>query len=276
MNLKKLFEDKTRATSRAVAKPLLSSPSVFASAFITSLPPVFGTSNIGRLAVNLVANRLLAAGAEPRYLSGAVSIDMDFPRKQSEAVAMGLADGAVQAEAEWATIDVQVLETGPASGLSVALSGIGSKMPGISAPGRCPEKGDCVIVTGPLGATGAAIAGAERGMEVLVENSDGTPLIEVMRAVYAHSCGLPAVAFPADGIETELHRLGVKANIDRSALPVDNTVLAACELMGLDPLKLAGADAMLLITPPDRADGIVEAVRRYSAGSRAAIIGRVE
>lgn len=276
MNLKKLFEDKTRATSCVVEKPLLSSAPVFASAFITSFPPVFGTSNIGRLAVNIVANRLLAEGAEPRYLSGAVSVDMDFPRKQAEAVAMGLADAAIQAEAEWATLEVQVLETGPASGLSVALSGIGVKMSGVTAPTRCPAKGDCVIVTGPLSAAGAAIAGSERGMEVLVENSDGTALIEVMRAVYAHSCGLPAVAFPALGVEPELHRLGVKASIDRSALPVDNTVLAACELMGLDPLKIAGADAMLLIAPPDRAEEIVEAVRRYSAGSRAAIIGRVE
>ena len=80
MNTKNIFRRYTAAPSSgttAVEKPLLTDNPVVSSALVTTLSPVFGSGNIGRLAVNVVANRLLAAGADPRYIAATVTVDFD-------------------------------------------------------------------------------------------------------------------------------------------------------------------------------------------------------
>ncbi len=261
-------------SSRGVAKPYLPESPVFASALLTTLPATFGTGNIGRLGVNVVANRLLAAGAEPRYLSATVTIDLDTPQEIIREVALGMRDAAVEAEMEWTTVERAILPVGPANGVSISIFGVGCRMVNVTSRFDCVHPGDALIITGPVGTTGAAVAGVRHGIK-LPTQSDGSVLTDVMRSVYVHAPDVPAVYFPFQGLNPALKLLGINAEIDRKKIPCDEAVREACETMGLDPLDLAGADAMLLAVSDKDAERVLEAVRRYRAGSSAAIVGRV-
>ncbi len=266
----------TRAStsSRGVAKPYLPESPVFASALLTTLPATFGTGNIGRLGVNTVANRLLASGAEPRYLSATVTIDLDTPQEIIREVALGMRDAAVEAEMEWTTVERSILPVGPANGVSISIFGVGCHMVNVTSRLDCVHPGDALILTGPVGATGAAVAGERRGIKVLTQ-SDGSVLTDVMRSIYAHLPDVPAVYYPFQGLRSALTSLGINAEIDREKIPCNEAVREACEIMGLDPLNLAGADAMLLAVDRKDAERVLEAIRRYPAGECAAIIGYV-
>lgn len=139
----------------------------------------------------------------------------------------------------------------------------------------CPRRGDVIITTCPVAATGAAVEGYRRGIDVLTL-SDGTVLIDVMRAVYVQAPNLSGVIYPIRGIRSALNELGVEAEIDCDKVPVTDVVASACLQLGIDPLDTATADAMLLTVAPADASRVIEAVRRYPAGRYAAAIGHVK
>jgi hydrogenase expression/formation protein HypE len=52
-------------------------------------------------------------------------------------------------------------------------------------------------------------------------------------------------------------------------------VLAACEILGLDPLYVANEGVLLAIVAAHRAAAALEALRSHPLGARAASIGRI-
>ncbi|MBN2123315.1 MAG: hydrogenase expression/formation protein HypE, partial [Deltaproteobacteria bacterium] len=68
-------------------------------------------------------------------------------------------------------------------------------------------------------------------------------------------------------------RVGIR--IEEEKVPVKETVRAACELMGLDPLYIANEGKVLAAVAPGDADRILERMRRHPLGLRAEIIGEV-
>lgn len=52
-------------------------------------------------------------------------------------------------------------------------------------------------------------------------------------------------------------------------------VLAACEMLGFDPLYVANEGKMIAIVPPGDADKVLAAMRKNKYGKNAAIIGEV-
>lgn len=260
---------------RAVGKPALDGTPVLATAMLSDIPPVYGSGNIGHLAVNIIANRLLSAGAEPRYISATAVISPDTDINIVQGVAEGLRDAAVDAEMEWATAESVTAPAGTAPAITLSVFGVGKKMVNVTSKFDCPRPGDAIIVTGPIAAAGAAIEGYRQGLDVLTL-ADGTVLIDVMRAVYVQDPDISGVIYPIAGISSALADLGVAADIDRTKLPVTDIVATACSQLGIDPLATMTADAMLLTVAPRDVERVIEAVRRYPAGQYAAVIGHVK
>lgn len=276
MNNKQTFHNITGAPASTfgVERAALSDRPVMASALFTAIPAAFGSGNIGRLAVNTVANRLLASGTAPRYVSATVTIDIDTDPNLIEATAMAMSDAAVQAEMEWGPIDTRIIETGPEGGIAISAFAFGSRIASVTSTLRCTHSGDKVIVTGPVGGTGAAIAGTAKGVEVLAP-CDGIAMTDVMRAAFASDPSLHAAVYPTEGIVGALALLGAEATFDRKAVPVNPAVAAACRTMGLDPLAIATANAMLLVASPDKATALLEALHRYQGSAEASVIGTI-
>jgi hydrogenase expression/formation protein HypE len=81
------------------------------------------------------------------------------------------------------------------------------------------------------------------------------------------------------GLATTLNELarqsGVGMALQEDAIPVKPEVLAACELLGLDPLYVANEGKLVCICAPPDARRVLEAMRAHPLGREAAIIGEV-
>ena len=82
------------------------------------------------------------------------------------------------------------------------------------------------------------------------------------------------------GLATTLNELAkqleVSIRIEEEKIPVQEEVLAACELLGFDPLYVANEGKLVAIVPAKDADKILKAMRENHYGTGAAIIGEVK
>jgi hydrogenase expression/formation protein HypE len=67
----------------------------------------------------------------------------------------------------------------------------------------------------------------------------------------------------------------VGIRIEEAKIPVAKAVLAACELLGFDPLHIANEGKLVAVVAPADADRILTAMKRNKHGARATIIGEV-
>jgi hydrogenase expression/formation protein HypE len=81
------------------------------------------------------------------------------------------------------------------------------------------------------------------------------------------------------GVSSTLNEIAqqsqVGIEIDEASLPIHEQVRGACELLGLDPLYVANEGKLIAIVPPEKADAVLQAMRRHYLGAEAQIIGTV-
>jgi len=63
--------------------------------------------------------------------------------------------------------------------------------------------------------------------------------------------------------------------IVETAVPVRPAVMAACEMLGIDPLYVANEGKLVAVVPREHAEAVLEAMRRHPLGADAALIGEV-
>ena len=63
--------------------------------------------------------------------------------------------------------------------------------------------------------------------------------------------------------------------LDEDAVPVPDAVLAACEMLGLDPLYVANEGVLVAFVAEARADDALSALRSHPLGAGAVRVGRV-
>ncbi|MBN2353179.1 MAG: hydrogenase expression/formation protein HypE [Spirochaetales bacterium] len=246
-------------------------------------PLFFPGGDIGRLAVSGTVNDLAVAGARPRYLSAAFVIEDGFPLKDMAAIVRSMKIAADEAGVAIVTGDTKVVPRGKADGLFVNTSGIGTCEFRAALSPLAVRPGDRVIVSGTLGDHAAAIMKARGDFPVSFEiESDCRPLSGVVLATLERFPP-PAVRFMRDptrgGLATTLVELARSSTcsieIDESALPVRDEVLALCELTGYDPLYLANEGKFILVCEENTAEDILAHLGSRPASKDAAIIGTV-
>ncbi|WP_275575777.1 AIR synthase-related protein [Aquitalea pelogenes] len=81
------------------------------------------------------------------------------------------------------------------------------------------------------------------------------------------------------GLATTLNEIaqqsGVGMRLQESAIPVQASVRAACEFLGLDPLYIANEGKLVAICPAAEANAALAALHAHPLGQQAAIIGEV-
>jgi hydrogenase expression/formation protein HypE len=68
-------------------------------------------------------------------------------------------------------------------------------------------------------------------------------------------------------------KVGIR--IEEEKIPVDKAVLAACELLGFDPLHIANEGKLAAAIAPRAAGSVLAAMKRNKYGRQAVIIGEV-
>lgn len=260
-----------RITSPA---PAIEGTPVVCTKLFADTPVVFGDSNLGRLAVNVVTNTLLAAGATPRWMGVSFTIDSDTPTSTINAVAAAMQDAAIQAEIEWLTTDTAILESGPRYGIDLTLTAVGQLTDGFAGGMECVHSGDTIIITGQAGSYGAALEALRHNITTIM-NADGAPLSDIVHNTLDVNPRIHAMLYPIGGVRKSLDGMHCRLNIQHDAIPVSDEVKAIAEITGKDPLDFATADALIMIVAAEDADRTLAAIRRSAFGSAAAIIGHV-
>lgn len=248
--------------------------------FVVS-PLFFPGGDIGKLAVYGTANDLAVSGARPRWLSLGMIIEEGLPQATLQAVLDSLAEAARTAEVHLLTGDTKVVPRGAADQLFLTTTGIGECLSDAALGPNTLQPGDVLIASGSLGRHGVAVMAAREQLGFLPPpTSDCAPLFPAVAALFAHQVQPRAMRDATrGGAAAVLHEWAESSNltlrIDEARLPISPDVAGVCELLGLDPLHVAGEGVMILAIPPDQADQAIQALQGTAVAKRATPIGEV-
>lgn len=259
--------------------PDLGGQPVFSTDSFVVTPWRFPGGDIGKLAVCGTVNDICMAGGEPKYLSLALILEEGFAMDDLRAIVASAAETARQCGVRIVTGDTKVVARGQADGIYINTAGIGRlRASGLGKAAIRP--GDAVLVSGSVGCHGAAVMMA-RG-DIPCEGtllSDCRPLHELSAAAL-NAGGVRILRDPTrGGVATTLNEFvegsPLCIELDEEAIPVEPSVSAACDLLGLDPLYAACEGRMLAVVAPGHAEAVLQALRTLPGGEGAVQIGRI-
>jgi hydrogenase expression/formation protein HypE len=230
-------------------------------------PIFFPGGDIGRLSVAGTVNDLAMMGAtEVLALTCGVVLEEGFARADLERVQVSVRRTCEEAGA--AKIDGLVLNT----------TGVALTDRVVPDCGLRPD--DRILVTGSVGDHGFAILAARNGLDLEADlRSDVAPLNELIRRALAVG-GTHVVAMKdptRGGLASALHEMAGKSGVgillDETQVPVDPSVQAASELLGIDPLHVANEGKAVLGVAPEAAEAVLDSLRGHPLGRRARIVG---
>lgn len=259
----------------------LSGRLAFTTDSYTVNPIFFPGGDIGRLAICGTINDLSMSGARPLYLSLSFIIEEGLPFSELKKILTSIKEAADEAEVKIVTGDTKVVNQGSADKLFINTAGVGIVPEGVNISAANARPGDRVILSGNIGDHGIAVISQREGLKFQVPvPSDCAPLNKLVAAMLAASASIHCLRDPTrGGLATTLNDFAGQSNvgirIEEDKIPVDRAVLAACELLGFDPLYIANEGKLVAIVPPDDADRILGKMKRNKYGTRAAIIGEV-
>ena len=140
---------------------------------------------------------------------------------------------------------------------------------------------DNVLLSGSIGDHGIAVLSQREGLSFHTQlESDCAPLGDLVVEMLNASPNIHCLRDPTrGGLATTLNELAkqskVSIRIEEEKIPVQEEVLAACEMLGFDPLYVANEGKLVAIAPVEDADKVLKAMRENHHGIDASIIGEV-
>jgi hydrogenase expression/formation protein HypE len=244
-------------------------------------PLFFPGGDIGKLAVCGTVNDLAMSGAKPLYLSLAFIIEEGFSQGELDQIVNSIQKTAKEARVEIVTGDTKVVPRGGADRLFINTAGVGIIAEGVDISGSNAKAGDMVILSGTIGDHGIAVISQREELSFATNlKSDCAPLGGLVADMLKASSNIHCLRDPTrGGLATSLNELaqqsGVSIRIEEEKIPLREEVLAACEMLGFDPIYVANEGKLVAIVPPGDADMILKAMRKNHYGQEAAIIGEV-
>ncbi|MBW2342267.1 MAG: hydrogenase expression/formation protein HypE [Deltaproteobacteria bacterium] len=245
-------------------------------------PLFFPGGDIGRLSICGTVNDLAMVGARPVGISTSFILEEGFAIEDLETVLSSIDKASLEAGVNVVAGDTKVVEHGAAQGLFITTSGVGIVPGGVDISGSHAMPGDVVIINGPIGdhEIGILLARGEFSLKGEIK-SDCAPLNGLVHAMLdACNNGIHALRDPTrGGLATVLWEIanasGVGIIVDEERIRVREEVRGVCDLLGFDPYYLANEGKLVAFAPQDKAEGVLEAMKRDPLGRESAIIGNV-
>ena len=267
---------------------------VFTTDSHTVKPLFFPGGDIGTLSIAGTVNDIAVMGAEPLCLSVAFVIEEGFPLDDFERVLDGMRKTCDAAGVAVVTGDTKVVERGAVEKIVVNTSAIGKRTEALDKNMAEVRKyrelagnwlvdsnlreGDKIIVSGYVGDHGVALLSFREGFEFDTElKSDIAPLNKPIQEILEVG-GAVAMKDPTrGGLANSLNEFSEKSNvgilIEEEKIPVRESVRSACEMLGIDPLEVGNEGKVVMGVVKEKADDVLDALRRTEKGKDAAIIG---
>ncbi|MDD3421207.1 MAG: hydrogenase expression/formation protein HypE [Methanocellales archaeon] len=239
-------------------------------------PLFFPGGDIGKIAVCGTVNDLAVMGARPIALASSIIVEEGFSIAKLERIVRSMDEIANEADVAIITGDTKVMEKGALDNLVLNTSGIGVANEPIRDSGL--NIGDKIIVTGTIGDHGISLLAFREGFSFETElESDAAPLWGMVKAALDVG-GVTAMKDPTrGGLASALNEMAKKSCvgilIKEDQIPFRDAVLAASEMLGIDPLEVANEGKAIIGVKPDNADLVLEAIQKTKYGQEARIIG---
>jgi len=265
---------------------------VFTTDSHTVQPLVFPGGDIGSLAVAGTINDLAVMGARPLALSAGMVIEEGLPLEDFERIVASMGDLSREAAVPIVTGDTKVVERGGVRELIINTSGIGCVSPSLEHNRTVVRRegkwlrddalrpGDKLLINGAIADHGIAVLSCREGygFETRV-TSDVAPLHTLVQ-VCLEAGGVVAAKDPTrGGVANALHEMASKSNVGmliyEEQVPIREGTMAACEMLGINPFAVGNEGKVVLGVVPEKAEEVLQALRRHPLGREAAIIGEV-
>jgi hydrogenase expression/formation protein HypE len=242
----------------------------------------FPGGNIGSLAVHGTVNDLLVCGALPWLMSAAFILEEGFALDELQLIVDAMKLAALRSNVSIVTGDTKVVDRGKGDGVFISTAAIGRIHPRVRIAPERATPGDVVLLSGPIAAHGIAVLSAREdlGLGATIK-SDSAPLDALLVPAFERfGDQLHVLRDPTrGGVASALNEIAsaAKSHIEliESAIPIDEPVRGACELLGLDPLYVANEGKVVAIVAKEAAEPLLDLWRSIEGGEQAAIVGRV-
>ena len=262
---------------------------------VMSTDPISSAVNdIGRLAIHITCNDIASNGVQPLGIMLAVML----PEGTTDDDVEHIMEQAAQTAAE---VEVEIIgghtEVTPAVKQPVIVStAIGKILSGKSQSGSGMEPGDYIIMKKSEGLEGSAIAAcdhedalrsakAEDGSRLFSEEEIQTAkgfldkVSVVKEGVAAGRVGTHGMHDITEGgilgAVWEMCQIsGTGCEVWEDAVPMEPETAKICQYFHVNPLRLISSGSMVIISPEDKKDALIQAV--HEAGVEATVIGVIK
>ncbi len=247
----------------------------------TVSPLFFPGGDIGKLAAAGTINDITMMGARPLVMTSALVIEEGFPISDLEKILASLADTAAEDQVAVIAGDTKVMPRGGLDQLIMCTTGIGLAEKGKVIVDSGAQIGDKIIMTGTIGDHGIALLANREGLSFETDLvSDVAPLWSLVQPALKIG-GIHAMKDPTrGGLAAALNDIAKKSGvgiwINENNLPFQREVLAASQMLGLDPLQVTCEGKALISVAKEKADAVLHAIRKTKYGKSAQVIGEVK
>ena len=220
-------------------------------------------------------------GATPLYLSVGLIIEEGFARVDLEKIINDMGTAAQKADVTVVTGDTKVVPKGAVDRIFINTSGIGLIPPGVNVASPNAKAGDRIILSGTIADHGITILTRREGLSFESDlTSDTAALNHMVKQMFAASNNIHVLRDPTrGGVGTALNEIAEKSRVGlkifEDKMPLKKEVVAACELLGFDPLYLANEGKLIAFVSAEDTDMVLEAIKSNPFGKDAAVIGEV-
>jgi len=244
-------------------------------------PIFFPGGDIGCLAVNGTVNDVAMRGAVPLFLSTGFIIEEGFPMEDLSRIIASMKRAAGEAGVQIITGDTKVVNRGGVDKIFINTSGIGVIHKNVDISGKSARAGDAVLASGTMGDHGVTIMSKRSGLsfEAPIE-SDSAPLNGLVADMLSVSDQIHTMRDPTrGGLATSLNEIALQSDVGievfEDQVPLRDSVLGACEILGLDPLYIANEGKLIAIVSPEDSDKVLNCMKAHPYGRESAVIGQV-
>ncbi|MCE5213904.1 MAG: hydrogenase expression/formation protein HypE [Methanobacterium sp.] len=243
-------------------------------------PIFFPGGDIGKISIAGTVNDVSVMGAKPLAIASAMIISEGFSSDDLEKIIQSMDSISTESGVAIITGDTKVMEKEKLDKIIITTTGIGIVKKGQVKRDSGLKVGNKIILTGSVGDHGISIMSFREGFGFQTDlKSDVAPVWGMVKAALDIG-GVTAMKDPTrGGIANALNELASKSGvgmlIDEEKIPFKKEVIAASEMLGIDPYEVANEGKVIFGVEEDKAQEILEAIRKTRYGEEAQIIGEV-
>jgi len=243
-------------------------------------PLFFPGGDIGRISMAGTVNDVAMMGARPLAIANAMVISEGFNMEDLERIVQSMDEVCQETGVAIVTGDTKVMESDKLDNMIISTTGIGIAPKNAITPDSGLKVGDKIILTGSVGDHGMALMSYREGFGFDTDlKSDVAPVWGMVEAALdiggVHAMKDPTRGGIANALNEMAEKSGVGMFLDEDKIPVKREVIAASDMLGIDPYEVANEGKVVMGVAPEKADEILEAIRKNKYGKDAQIIGEV-